>query len=85
MQRQRNGIRNPDDVLREARMMRSLRSPHNGWIPGSDPLALLGPGNVRKDLQSGLAHDASVFNVLNNDALVLPHSRCEKISDDISR
>ncbi len=48
MQRQRNGIRNPDIVLREARMMCSLRSQNNLWIPGSDPLALLGSGNALK-------------------------------------
>ena len=47
MQRQRSGIRNPDSVLREARMMRSLRSQNNCWVPGSNPLTLLGPGNAR--------------------------------------
>ncbi len=48
MQRQRNGVRNPDNMLREARLMRSLRSQNNGWVPGSDPLALLGPGTRRR-------------------------------------
>jgi hypothetical protein len=46
---QRNGTRNPAIVMREALRMRcSLRSQDNVWIPGSDPLALLGPGNARR-------------------------------------
>jgi hypothetical protein len=48
MQRQWNGIRKPDHMLREARIMRSLHSQDDGWIPGSDPLALLGPGNTQR-------------------------------------
>ncbi len=44
----RNGARKPAIVLREARqILCSLRSRHNVWIPGSDPLALLRPGNAR--------------------------------------
>ncbi len=45
---QRNGTRNPEIVSREAlEILCSLRSQDNAWIPGSDPLALLGPGNAR--------------------------------------